>query len=258
MGKKDNSKAKEKKAERKAMEARMNRGVVNVKAANAVEDPLALLPKPFSVFNKNGLDLKLETVRAPEVPEETKVWAFDLVKTTMKPLYDAAYGDDPDMEAEFGWKEKDKKEEMWSDHAWYLLARTEEGKAVAFSHFRYDMDYDDEVVYCYEIQVEKGYQRKGLGRFMMKVLEMLCLKADMLKLMVTIFKKDLPQAEFFKKALKFEMDETSFVDTVNEQFEYEILCRFNQIKKKKMEEEEGGEKASHHGHGHSHNTAGCC
>ena len=73
MGKKDNSKAKEKKAERRAMEARMNRGVVNVKAANAVEDPLALLPKPFSVFNKNGLDLKLETVRAPEVPEETKV-----------------------------------------------------------------------------------------------------------------------------------------------------------------------------------------
>ena len=101
---------------------------------------------------------------------------------------------------------------------------------------------------------------------------MLCLKADMLKLMATIFKKDLPQVEFFKKTLKFELDETSFVDTVNEQFEYEILCRwmwreriwissvlrFNQIKKKKMEEEMGGEKASHHGHGHSHSTAGCC
>ena len=58
-----------------------------------------------------------------------------------------------------------------------------------------------------------------------QVLEMLCLKADMLKLMATIFKKDLPQVEFFKKTLKFELDETSFVDTVNEQFEYEILCR---------------------------------
>ena len=43
----------------------------------------------------------------------------------MKPLYDEAYGDDPDMEAEFGWKEKEKKEELWSDHAWYLLARWE-------------------------------------------------------------------------------------------------------------------------------------
>merc|ERR1712183_127838 len=224
-------------AERKAMEARMNRGVVNVKAANAVEDPLALLPKPFSVFNKNGLNLNLETVRAPEVPEETKVWAFDLVKTNMKPLYDAAYGEDPDMEAEFGWKEKDKREEMWSDHAWYLLARTEEGKPVAFSHYRYDMDYDDEVVYCYEIQVEKGYRRKGLGRFMMKVLELLMIKANMLKLMATIFKNDKPEAEFFKKALKFEQDETSFVDTVHEQFEYEILSRPNLIKKKRIEEE---------------------
>ena len=55
---------------------------------------------------------------------------------------------------------------------------------------------------------------------------MLCLKADMLKLMVTIFKKDVPQAEFFKKALKFEKDETGFAHTVNEQFKYEILCRW--------------------------------
>jgi len=245
MGKKDNSKAKEKKAEKKAQEAKKHTKIANVKAANAVDDPLAVLPKPFTVYNKNGLNLHLETVRAPELPDETKMWAFELVKTTMKPLYDDAYGEDPDMEAEFGWKVK--KEELWSNHAWYMLARTEEGRAVAFSHFRYDINCEDEVLYCYEIQVEEGFRRKGLGRFMMKVLEMLCLKADMLKLMVTIFKKDVPQAEFFKKALKFEKDETGFAHTVNEQFKYEILCRFNQIKKKKIEEEEGitiGGKAS--------------
>merc|ERR1712217_532645 len=63
MGKKDNSKAKERKAERKAMEKKMNAGVANVKLANSVEDPLGNLPKPFSVFNKNGLDLTLETMR---------------------------------------------------------------------------------------------------------------------------------------------------------------------------------------------------
>jgi GNAT superfamily N-acetyltransferase len=143
----------------------------------------------------------------------------------MKPLYDNAYAGDPDMQADFGWKEKEKLEELRADAAWYLVARTQEGTPVAFSHFRYDMDYDDEVVYCYEIQVEVGYRRKGLGRFMMKVLEMLTLKADMQKLMATIFKKDKAEEEFFKKALKFEMDETSFVDTVNEQFEHEILCR---------------------------------
>lgn len=242
MGKKDNSKAKERKAERKAMEKKMNAGVANVKLANSVEDPLGNLPKPFSVFNKNGLDLTLETVRAPDLDEKTLSWAFETVKTVMKPLYDEAYKNDPDYEAEFGWKEKEKKTEMREDLAWYLLARTQEGTPVAFSHFRFDMDYDDEVLYCYELQVEKAYRRKGLGKFMMKVLEMLMIKADMLKLMCTIFKKDKPEVEFFKKALKFEQDETSFVDTVHEQFEYEIISRFNQIKKRKMEEEKSNEE----------------
>ena len=73
MGKKDNSKAKEKKAEKKAQEARKHTKIANVKAANAVDDPLAVLPKPFTVYNKNGLNLQLETVRAPELPDETKV-----------------------------------------------------------------------------------------------------------------------------------------------------------------------------------------
>merc|ERR1719431_1903862 len=121
------------------------------------------------------------------------------------------------------------------------------------------MDYDDEVVYCYEIQVETSHRRKGLGKFMMKVLEMLTLKADMLKLMATIFKKDKREVAFFKEALKFEVDETSFVDTVHEQFEYEILSRFNQIKKRKMDEEKAGEEnvLSKANVAHSH-AAGCC
>ena len=34
---------------------------------------------------------------------------------------------------------------------------------------RYDMDHDDDVLYCYEIQLEESVRRKGLGKFMMKV-----------------------------------------------------------------------------------------
>ena len=41
---------------------------------------------------------------------------------------------------------------------------------LGFAHFRYDMDFDDEVLYVYEIQLEEEFQRKGLGRFMMQVL----------------------------------------------------------------------------------------
>jgi len=231
MGKKSNNKALEKKAEKKAEKERKNAAVANVKLANSVKDPLDILPKPFSVYNKNGLDLVLETVRAPDMDEATLSWAFEQVKTNMKPLYDEVYKSCQELDWE------DKKEEMREDLAWYLLVRNQEGAPVAFSHFRYDLDYGDEVLYCYQIQVQLEYRRKGLGKFMMKVLEMLMIKADMLKIMCTIFKNDISQFEFFVGTLKFEVDETSFMDTVDEQSEFKILSRFNQIKKRKMQEE---------------------
>merc|ERR1712013_503998 len=37
--------------------------------------------------------------------------------------------------------------------------------------------WSDKILW-FEVIVEEGFRRKGLGRFMMKVLEMLCLKAD--------------------------------------------------------------------------------
>ena len=41
-------------------------------------------------------------------------------------------GKDPDL----CWNESRKRDEMTDDRAWYLIATTEEGKPVAFSHFR--------------------------------------------------------------------------------------------------------------------------
>jgi hypothetical protein len=73
MGRKDkSSKSVEKKAQRLAMEKKMNERVAIVKAANEVPDPISLLPS-FSAFKKNGLELKLETKRVADLDEETKV-----------------------------------------------------------------------------------------------------------------------------------------------------------------------------------------
>ena len=64
------------------------------------------------------------------------------------------------------------------------------------------MDYDDEVLYVYEIQLEECARRKGLGKFMMTVLELLSHKADMRKIMLTCFKHN-PLAHKFFKVKKF-------------------------------------------------------
>lgn len=47
----------------------------------------------------------------------------------------------------WGWDGDKKREEMTEDVAWYLIAKDPEGKHLGFSHFRFDMDYGDEVLY---------------------------------------------------------------------------------------------------------------
>jgi hypothetical protein len=51
--------------------------------------------------------------------------------------------------SEWGWSDKDKREEMTDDKAWYLIAKDLDngGQPVAMVHFRYDLDNDDEVLY---------------------------------------------------------------------------------------------------------------
>ena len=87
---------------------------------------------------------------------------MDLTSRNMKSLYEKSH---------WGWNEANKKKELFDDAAWYLLAKREvDGKLMGFAHFRFDMDFDDEVLYIYEIQLEEEFQRKGLGRFMMQVI----------------------------------------------------------------------------------------
>jgi len=240
MGKpKKASKAGEKKKERKELEKRMNERLIIVKAANDVEDPLAALPS-FQNFVRNGLNLSVETINV--ACDSDKTWMMDLMRTNMKTSYEAS---------SWGWKEKNKRDELFEEAAWYMIVRDRDNDnaPVAFSHFRYDMDYDDEVLYVYEIQIDEKVRRKGLGKFMMVALEMLAIKADMRKIMLTVFKHNPEAVNFFKACLKFDIDETCMMDDINAQFDYEILSKFNKQKLKReadalAEGENNGAKAN--------------
>ena len=50
-------------------------------------------------------------------------------------------------QSDWGWSDREKREELTDSRAWYLLARTPEGRPVAFSHFRFDMEEGEEVLY---------------------------------------------------------------------------------------------------------------
>ena len=137
MGRKDNSKSKEKKQERKAMEMKMNAGVATIKKANAQTNPLEPLPS-FQVFQKNGVNLKIEARRVTELDTETRDWIMDLLERNMKDLY---------IQSEWGYNPETKRSELMEDAAWYLLAReADTNKPVAFSHFR--CKFFQRIVHC--------------------------------------------------------------------------------------------------------------
>ena len=149
--------------EQLAMQQKIDVRVAIVKTANLQDDPLASLPS-FKKYNKNDVDLTLSTKRVADISPEKQELIKNLHEKNMKKLYE---------ESDWGWNAKNKSDELLDESAWYLLAEKPDGTIIGFSHFRFGMNGDDEVLHVNEIQIEPSYQRKGLGRFMMQVLELL-------------------------------------------------------------------------------------
>ncbi|XP_010167003.2 N-alpha-acetyltransferase 40, partial [Antrostomus carolinensis] len=104
-------------------------------------------------------------------------------------------------QSEWGWKEREKREELWDDRAWYLIAREPGAGPVAFSHFRFDVECGDEVLYCYEVQLESRVRRRGLGKFLLQILQLVANSTQMKKVMLTVFKHNHGAYQFFREAL---------------------------------------------------------
>ncbi|XP_042295071.1 N-alpha-acetyltransferase 40 isoform X3 [Sceloporus undulatus] len=130
-------------------------------------------------------------------------------------------------QSEWGWKDREKRDEMADDRAWYLIALEDGSLPVAFSHFRFDVECGDEVLYCYEVQLESNVRRKGLGKFLIQILQLVANGTQMKKVMLTVFKHNHGAYQFFKEALQFEIDDTSpsMSGCCGDDCSYEILSR---------------------------------
>ncbi|KAJ1529552.1 hypothetical protein ONE63_006324 [Megalurothrips usitatus] len=164
-----------------------------------------------------GFDAVITCAPWNKLDPDTQEWVLQLEETNVREMYE---------KCDWGWNGKMKQEEMTDDDARYLIARSSEGKRLGFSHFRFDMDFDDEVMYCYELQIEEHARRKGLGCFMLSILEALATHYNMKKTMLTVFKHNHPGKTFFKKN-GYKIDETSPEDSDEEVFCYEILSKYN-------------------------------
>lgn len=188
----------------------------NVKKANMVEDPLECFPA-FKKYSRNGIVVTLECKKVKDIPANVVNELFALLQKNMESFY---------RSCNWGWDGERKFSEMTEDTAWYLIAYDESKKPVAFSHFRFDMDYGLDVLYVYELQLTEDVRRKGLGKFMSQLLELIGFKNNMKKVILTVFKHNTGALEFYQ-SMKYSLDETTPVDDYEEQFCYFILSKHN-------------------------------
>lgn len=217
MGKKS-TKGRERKQQRKAENGKIigeHREIVDtLRHASEVKNLLEEYPA-FKHYSRNGLNISLEHYWAQDLPRDILKWALALCKSNMEEMYNIATYNG-------GWNSEIKLEELTAPEARFLVAYQkmygEQLLPMAYVHFRWECEDGVPVLYCYEIQLEAAVQRKGLGRFLMKFLELIARKAGMHEVMLTVLKANTTAGAMYAK-LGYVPHETSPLEEAKEKYD---------------------------------------
>lgn len=185
---------------------RRNRGGASAKKRKGKKRPLSILRASVNIANANsdllgnlgnlklykarvtGNSFNILCVQYSECPPDIFSWMMNLLEQNMAELYAAC---------DWGWDLEEKRKEMSNKASRFIVAYSEQDKPVAFTHFRFDMDHNVSVVYCYELQVDPVAQKQGLAKHIMHILESLCQQHNMCKVVLTVFKSNENACNFF-------------------------------------------------------------
>ncbi|KAJ0981236.1 hypothetical protein J5N97_009491 [Dioscorea zingiberensis] len=224
-----------------------------LKAASAVEDQLASF-SPFWRYDRHGLSLYLESGFGEHLTFSLKRYIQVLLKVNME----GPYG------SEWPAEEKIKRREMVAPEARYIFVRLSPNATpnknldnieekiisahwigdgdpvVAFVQYRFIVEEEIPVLYIFELQLESCVQRKGLGKFLMELLELIAHKNRMGAVMLTVQKDNTSAVDFYIKKLRYCISSISpsrVNPLIGSETRYEILCKtFDSEAKAKLEE----------------------
>ncbi|XP_075147522.1 N-alpha-acetyltransferase 40 [Haematobia irritans] len=172
----------------------------------------------IDVFNftsnaENGQNFTLYCKTKSDMDSKILKWAFKLAERNVSPFY---------KELSMGWQPKVKQNDLNKGWARYLVAVDSKKTPVAYSMFRFDMDYGHPVLYCYEMQIDPSAHRQGLGKHMMSALEKCAKHWKMDKVVLTVLKNNVNAQGFFK-SMGYILDDSS--PDILEKADYEILSK---------------------------------
>ncbi|KAK1302658.1 hypothetical protein QJS10_CPB12g01605 [Acorus calamus] len=232
--------SRDKKIKRKEVLAKQRAIDEIIKTAYADKDHLSSF-LPFCNYERDGLSVYLESGFGETLSSSMKQYIQNLLKGNME----VAYG--PDWQTE----EKVKCKEMVAPEARYIIVReaphakvdevsSAEGEmtstrwmgdgdtVVGFVHYRFIVEEDIPVLYVYELQLEYHVRRRGLGKRLMQLIELIARKNRMGAVMLTVQKANVSAMNFYRIKLRYVISSISpsRVDPLRGlDKNYEILCK---------------------------------
>lgn len=187
---------------------RKNRKLINQATKLSSSDLQHLLTESLTSLPSNAY--QLEIFHANELSKQYQEEIVDLFEMNMKNFYEQSHD---------GYQPNEKRKELFDEQARYLLIRST-NHLIAFTHFRFDMDYGSRVIYLYELQVNRNFHGQGLGKWIIKQLQHLGQQTQMSKIVLTVHQSNQQAIDFYMKKCAFQLDITHPED---ESVDYFIL-----------------------------------
>eukprot|EP00743_Colponemidia_sp_Colp-15_P001729 GILK01001889.1.p2 GENE.GILK01001889.1~~GILK01001889.1.p2 ORF type:complete len:216 (-),score=41.74 GILK01001889.1:884-1531(-) len=148
------------------------------------------------VFNDKESSFRVELF--PKLTSDHLDWCVALLSDNMKQYYESVWG----------WNEREKRKELIHEASRILLLfDSTDNQPKAFLHFRFEVvDNKIPVLYVYEIQLSMDIRGRGVGRYLMELVEQIARTTKMKQVMLTCFKQNESAMQFYGRALGYELD----------------------------------------------------
>ncbi|KAK9833811.1 hypothetical protein WJX74_006614 [Apatococcus lobatus] len=173
------------------------------------ETDLLMEYQAFQSYDRNGLLAKLHFSTGMTLSDETHAWAYELCKANMEEMYRPVWG----------WRAEEKRMELRDPAARFLIA-TQQPKQLSsldiqayqermgYVHWRFEEDEGRPIMYIMEVQLAQPCQGKGLGKFLVKLLELVARRSGLVKIMLTVMHANMAGQALYKR-LGFVVDDSS-------------------------------------------------
>ncbi|KAK4572909.1 hypothetical protein RGQ29_031056 [Quercus rubra] len=181
-----------------------------------INSPL-LLSNTSWVFLRN-LQANMEGPYGSEWPTEEKVKRKEMVMPEARYIF---VHEAPNASSDEILTMSERKETL-------TVCLENRGSMVGFVQYRFTLEEEIPVLYVYELQLEPHVQAKGLGKFLMQLIELIARKNRMGAVVLTVQKANLLAMDFYLNKLRYIIStiSPSRVDPlIGDEKSYEILCK---------------------------------